>query len=141
MRVCIHMHMHNGALRPARSRRACMCMSTRTCMCCDLHGLDSTLTPLSKLDSAVAELHKWSAHTDAVTLTCRWHRAAGRLATALTLLSESWSKAKKPASKEELELKHELLDGLGWAHWAAAGRSVLHHTFPTAYPLVYKALE
>ena len=93
---------------------------------------------LAAADAAVAALHKWAAPTEHVKLAIKWHGAHGRHATALTMLNESLATEKKPPSKEDLELQNELLDELGWKHWAAAGRAKLHVKFPPALPLVYK---
>ena len=103
-------------------------------------GAGGAAETLAALDAAVAALHKWAAATEHVKLTCRWHVAHGRLATALGVLSESVSKEKKAPSKDDLELKAELLEKLGWAHWATATKAQLHAQFPSSLPLVFKPL-
>ena len=64
-----------------------------------------------------------------------------RAATALSLLNESLGKEKKPPAKESFETKIELLEALGWAHWAAAIRAQLAVKFPPAFPLVFSRLD
>lgn len=92
---------------------------------------------LQLLDDAVAELHKWAAPSEHATLTCRWHVAHQRFATALEALNESVAKAKRPISKENLERKAGLLEKLGWAHWAAAARAQAAVRFPAAFPSTF----
>ena len=41
----------------------------------------------------------------------------------------------KPAAKEVLQLRAELFERLGWAHWARQERSRIKDCFPAAYPL------
>ena len=77
------------------------------------------------------------AASEHVKLTCRWHAAHGRYATALEALSQSVGKDKKPVPKETLERKAELLSKLGWAHWAKAVTAQVAVRFPSAYPPVF----
>lgn len=41
----------------------------------------------------------------------------------------------KPAAKEVLQLRAELFERLGWAHWARQEQSRIKDHFPGAYPL------
>ena len=41
----------------------------------------------------------------------------------------------KPPAREVLQLRVELYDRLGWAHWARQERSRIKDAFPAAYPL------
>ena len=71
-----------------------------------------------------------------------WHgtaapRTAGRYASALAALEEQSAKDKGPPPREKLELKAELLEALGWAHWATNVRALLLLKFPAAYPPPY----
>ena len=212
----------------AKKKALVVALHTKALALADLHALDAAAHPLAALDAAVAALHKWAAeahtehafsqlhgiqsthgsvrcvwyrwaaHSEHVKLTCRWHKAHGRSATALSVLNETLGKEKrplspltshpapltsllsppsshlspspltltshpgsspsphlspspltltshpgkekKPPSKENLELKTELYDALGWSHWASLGKAVLHVKFPPGFPLVYKAL-
>ena len=95
---------------------------------------------LAALDAAIAALHLWAGSSEHVPLTCGWHNAHGRHATALNCLNESLSKAKKTPAKSDLELKVDCLEALGWAHWAGATRAQMQAKFPLSFPLVFKPL-
>ena len=48
-------------------------------------------------------------------LTCRWHRAHGRHATALSVLTDSLAKEKTPPSKESISQQLEIVEAPGGA--------------------------
>ena len=108
---------------------------------CDLHKLAPTADSLAALDLAVSELHKWAAPTEHLKLTCRWHRAHGRHATALSVLTDSLAKEKTPPSKESIAQQLEIVEALGWRHWADAGKAALLVKFPAKYPPVFSRLD
>ena len=41
----------------------------------------------------------------------------------------------KPPAKEVLQLRKELFERMGWAHWARQEASRIKEAFPAAYPL------
>ena len=124
----------------AKKKALVSALHTKALALADLHAVDAAALPLSTLDEAVAALHQWAAPSEHVKLTVRWHKLRGRFATALVALNESLDKEKSPVSKENLELKAELLDALGWAHWATATKALIPQRFPAAYPAVYNRL-
>ena len=65
----------------------------------DLHAAAPSTAALAQLDSAITSLFKWATAADHIKLTCRWHKAHDRAATALSALNESIEKAKTPVPK------------------------------------------
>jgi len=89
---------------------------------------------LERLDAAVSALHAWAAPADHWKLLVEWHRKHGRRASAVQALDEHLGKEKGPAPKDKLELRIELLAGLGWSHWVANGKALLALKYPAAFP-------
>merc|ERR1712087_283644 len=116
-------------------------LHTKAMALADLHKCNAAAHPLTALDEAVGKLHQWAAPTEHVKLAVQWHKLHGRCATALALLSESVAKEKAPISKENLELKAELLTTIGWDHWAAAIKASIPVRFPKTLPPVFRRME
>ena len=106
----------------------------------DLHAAAADAHPLTTVDAAVAALHKW-AKPRSTRSSRRWHRAHGRHATALSVLTDSLAKEKTPPSKESIAQQLEIVEALGWRHWADAGKAALLVKFPAKYPPVFSRLD
>ena len=116
-------------------------LHTKALALADLHAAAADAHPLATVDAAVAALHKWAKPEDHAKLTCRWHRAHGRHATALSVLTDSLAKEKTPPSKESISQQLEIVEALGWRHWADAGKAALLVKFPAKYPPVFSRLD
>jgi len=124
----------------AKKKSLVAVLHTKAMALADLHMCDAATHPLTALDEAVGMLHQWAAATEHIKLTVRWHKLHGRCATAMTALNESVSKEKAPISKENLELKAELLTALGWEHWVSCVRASILVRFPAALPPVFSRM-
>ncbi|PRW39066.1 Tripeptidyl-peptidase 2 isoform A [Chlorella sorokiniana] len=76
-------------------------------------------------EAAFRELRKWvdtAADEKYVLLHAKRDMLAGRLASAYRTLDKVASPEDKPAAKDVLELRAQLLGQLGWAHWERHAR-------------------
>nr|MDJ0522605.1 hypothetical protein [Planctomycetota bacterium] len=82
-----------------------------------------------------AELQRWADVEGErfLSLRVQHERARGRLGTALAHVREKLD-GKKPTKRKVHELEIELLEELGWSHWADQRRAWLTLRFPKAYP-------
>ncbi|KAL3696139.1 hypothetical protein R1sor_010215 [Riccia sorocarpa] len=83
------------------------------------------------------ELRKWVdvASPKYSLLSVKREKRAGRLGTAIKALNDLIQDDSKPPQKHLFELRIQLIEKIGWAHWAAYERKWLKVRFPSDYPL------
>ena len=87
-----------------------------------------------EFEAVYAQLRRWvdpNADTAYAVLVSRREARAGRTALALRALDKAAAPEDKPAAKEVLERREELMRELGWQHWARVEHSRLRYSFPT----------
>ena len=97
-------------------------------------GGDAAAAALSRLDAAMADLHKWAEPAEHWKLHVDWHAAHGRYATALKALDEHLGKEKGAPPKDKLQKRIALVGKLGWAHWARHLEAKLLVAYPSKLP-------
>lgn len=84
-------------------------------------------------EAAYAQLRRWvdpAADAAHCTLASRREARAGRTALALRALDKAANPEDKPAGKEVLEKREELMRALGWEHWAGVESARKRFAFP-----------
>jgi len=90
------------------------------------------------VEAAFRELRKWvdtAGNKKQASLHARRERRSGRPASALRTLDKAWPEGEVKTA-EAVRLRAEVLQELGWSHWARVERSALARNFPPSYPLL-----
>ncbi|KAG7670442.1 hypothetical protein Ndes2437A_g04966 [Nannochloris sp. 'desiccata'] len=86
-----------------------------------------------EFEACYAQLRRWVdpvADASHAPLAAKREERAGRTALALKALEKSVNPDDKPATKEVLERREELLRALGWEHWAYMEKTKKRMAFP-----------
>ena len=86
-----------------------------------------------EFEACYAQLRRWVdpvADASHAPLAAKREERAGRTALALKALEKSVNPDDKPATKEVLERREELLRALGWEHWAYMEKMKKRMAFP-----------
>jgi tripeptidyl-peptidase-2 len=87
----------------------------------------------TEFEACYAELRRWVdpvADATHAPLAAKREERAGRIALALKAMDKAASPDDKPATKEVLERREELLRALGWEHWAYVEKTKRTMAFP-----------
>jgi tripeptidyl-peptidase-2 len=90
-------------------------------------------TDSDEFETCYAQLRRWVdpvADASHAPLAAKREERAGRTALALKAMEKAVNPDDKPATKEVLERREELLRALGWEHWAYMEKSKKRMAFP-----------